>query len=151
PELVFGGRFWRRWPRSQDCWERAARTRPAATSRPRIRTSCSRPRRRSSRGTRPRGWRRSRCSRGSRATPLDFGMVIPTPGRPRLDEMPRDFFKELAVYTILKKREYPQSRLLPVPPRKLATLAETASATRDAGQGHPRPTTVKVLEAGVVG
>jgi hypothetical protein len=30
--------------------------------------------------------------------------------------MPRDFFKELAVYTILKKREYPQSKLLPVPP-----------------------------------
>src|SRR5262249_53144176 len=45
---------------------------------------------------------------------LDFGMVIPTRGRPRLDEMPRDFFKELAVYTILKKREHPQSKLLPV-------------------------------------
>jgi len=27
----------------------------------------------------------------------DFGMVIPTPSRPKLDEMPRDFFKELAV------------------------------------------------------
>src|SRR5215469_12734343 len=44
----------------------------------------------------------------------DFGMVIPTPSKPRLDEMPRDFFKELAVYTILKKREFPQSKLLPV-------------------------------------
>src|SRR4051794_30781896 len=43
----------------------------------------------------------------------DFGMVVPTPGRPKLDEMPRDFFKELAVFTILKKREYPQSKLLP--------------------------------------
>src|SRR5436309_15917550 len=32
----------------------------------------------------------------------DFGMVIPTPSRPRLNEMPRDFFKELAVFTILK-------------------------------------------------
>src|SRR6516165_11906195 len=42
----------------------------------------------------------------------DFGMVIPTPSKPRLDEMPRDFFKELAVYTILKKREYPRSKLL---------------------------------------
>ncbi|MBI2942561.1 MAG: DUF2330 domain-containing protein [Candidatus Wallbacteria bacterium] len=31
----------------------------------------------------------------------DFGMVIPTPGQPKLDEMPRDFFKWLAVYTIL--------------------------------------------------
>src|SRR5262245_46799823 len=42
----------------------------------------------------------------------DFGMVIPTPGKPRLDEMPRDFFKELAVFTILKNREYPQYKLL---------------------------------------
>src|SRR5713101_6401101 len=44
---------------------------------------------------------------------LDFGMVIPTPGRPKLNEMPRDFFKELAVFTILKKREHPESKLLP--------------------------------------
>src|SRR5437763_15505886 len=46
---------------------------------------------------------------------LDFGMVIPTPSKPTLDEMPRDFFKELAVYSILKKREQPQSKLLPIP------------------------------------
>src|ERR1700738_4047639 len=32
---------------------------------------------------------------------IDFGMVIPTPARPKLDEMPRDFFKDLAMYTIL--------------------------------------------------
>src|SRR6202022_936546 len=44
---------------------------------------------------------------------LDFGMVIPTPSRPKLDEMPRDFFKELAIYTILKQRKYPESKLLP--------------------------------------
>src|SRR6202790_1237559 len=43
----------------------------------------------------------------------DFGMVIPTPSRPKLAEMPRDFFKELAVFTILKQRKYPESRLLP--------------------------------------
>src|SRR4051812_27540145 len=42
----------------------------------------------------------------------DFGMVIPTPAKPKLDEMPRDFFKELAVYTVLKRREFPQSHLL---------------------------------------
>src|SRR5262245_21339874 len=34
---------------------------------------------------------------------LDFGMVIPTPTQPKLNEMPRDFFKHLAVYTIMKK------------------------------------------------
>src|SRR5687767_14191607 len=32
----------------------------------------------------------------------DFGMVIPTPSRPKLDEISRDFFKELAVFTILE-------------------------------------------------
>src|SRR5438477_1010582 len=40
---------------------------------------------------------------------LDFGMVIPTPSQPKLHEMPRDFFKHLAIYTIMKKREFPQS------------------------------------------
>src|SRR5881392_1218605 len=50
---------------------------------------------------------------------LDFGMVIPTPSKPKLDEMPRDFFKELAVYSILKKREQPQSKLLPQPKYQL--------------------------------
>ena len=45
----------------------------------------------------------------------DFGMVIPTPSQPKLDEMPRDFFKELALYSLLKKREQPASKLLPVP------------------------------------
>src|SRR5882757_2773848 len=46
---------------------------------------------------------------------IDFGMVIPTPSQPKLAEMPRDFFKELAIFTILKKREYPESKLLPLP------------------------------------
>jgi hypothetical protein len=45
---------------------------------------------------------------------LDFGMVIPTPSQPKLHEMPRDFFKHLAVYSIMKRREFPQSTLLPV-------------------------------------
>src|SRR5713226_1000325 len=45
---------------------------------------------------------------------LDFGMVIPTPSQPKLHEMPSDFFKHLAVYSILKKREFPHSKLLPL-------------------------------------
>src|SRR5258708_391619 len=44
---------------------------------------------------------------------LDFGMVIPTPTQPKLHEMPRDFFKHLAYYTIMKKREFPVSKILP--------------------------------------
>src|SRR5437660_9215679 len=43
---------------------------------------------------------------------LDFGMVIPTPSQPKLHEMPRDFFKHLAVYSILMRREFPHSKLL---------------------------------------
>src|SRR5205085_668631 len=43
---------------------------------------------------------------------LDFGMVIPTPSQPKLNEMPRDFFKHLAVYTIMRKREFAQSKSL---------------------------------------
>src|SRR5215475_14250958 len=46
---------------------------------------------------------------------LDFGMVIPTPTQPKLHEMPRDFFKHLAVYSIMKHRETPVSHLLPQP------------------------------------
>src|SRR5262245_58091540 len=45
---------------------------------------------------------------------LDFGMVIPTPSQPKLHEMPRDFFKHLAVYTIMRKREFAVSNLLPL-------------------------------------
>ena len=49
---------------------------------------------------------------------LDFGMVIPTPTQPKLHEMPRDFFKHLAVYTIMKKRESPHSKLAAEPVSK---------------------------------
>src|SRR3954449_9053069 len=76
----------------------------------------------------------------------DFGMVVPTPGRPKLDEMPRDFFKELAVFTILKKREYPQSKLIPQPPA--AALFGVANRSGGAYDDRFRKTesTVKVLE-----
>src|SRR5262249_10190630 len=84
---------------------------------------------------------------------LDFGMVIPTPSKPKLDEMPRDFFKELAIFSILKKREQPQSKLLPRPDPR-ANLGGVGGAPRGgAGPGGPvrRESTVKVLEEGVVG
>jgi hypothetical protein len=80
----------------------------------------------------------------------DFGMVIPTPSKPRLDEMPRDFFKELAVYTILKKREYPQSKLLPILLPKPSSAPRSAPPPSGPGGSGPK-TTVKVLEAGIVG
>ena len=43
---------------------------------------------------------------------LDFGMVIPTPTQPKLHEMPRDTFKHLAYYSIMKSRAFPNSKLL---------------------------------------
>ena len=43
---------------------------------------------------------------------LDFGMVIPTPTQPKLHEMPRDFFKHFAIYSILMRREFAHSKLL---------------------------------------
>src|SRR5688572_22648416 len=85
---------------------------------------------------------------------LDFGMVIPTPSRPKLDEMPRDFFKSLAVYSILKKREQPQSKLLPTFYRGRAGglgFARREAQQTDKLSSKPATSTVVVLEAGVVG
>src|SRR5262249_8702361 len=63
----------------------------------------------------------------------DFGMVIPTPSRPKLDEMPRDFFKELAVYTILKRRVQPQSRLVVEYPKRNREAKKSDDSDRDDG------------------
>src|SRR5260221_10936945 len=71
---------------------------------------------------------------------LDFGMVIPTPSKPKLDEMPRDFFKELAVYSILKKREFPHSKLLPEPP---ARPKSGAGGGPDQARGNDKPTATR--------
>jgi hypothetical protein len=87
---------------------------------------------------------------------LDFGMVIPTPTQPKLHEMPRDFFKHLAVYTILKKREFAHSKLLPAMPREqmngLRFFARDAKAAGESKEAEMvmKPA-VRVLEAGLVG
>jgi hypothetical protein len=87
---------------------------------------------------------------------LDFGMVIPTPTQPKLHEMPRDFFKHLAVYTIMKKRETPQSKLLPRIERfnRAAGFGGAPGAKggmkADGALPLERPKVV-VLETGIVG
>jgi Uncharacterized protein conserved in bacteria (DUF2330) len=78
----------------------------------------------------------------------DFGMVIPTPARPKLDQMPRDFFKHLAVFTILKKRVQPESKLLPRPVRMMASGAANRPLPAPESKNGSR---VKVLESGIVG
>jgi hypothetical protein len=71
----------------------------------------------------------------------DFGMVVPTPSRPRLFEMPREFFKELAVFTILKAMPLDKYKPIQLRFRALAGGAFGAAAK----------SSVRVLEAGVVG
>src|SRR6516162_7255791 len=86
---------------------------------------------------------------------LDFGMVIPTPSQPKLHEMPRDFFKHLAIYSILKNREFPHSKLLPYYPRPpSAPAARGGGGPRDEAakkSEEPRKPAIKILETGVVG
>ena len=78
---------------------------------------------------------------------VDFGMVIPTPARPKLDEMPRDFFKDLAIYTILMPLPQPiYSPLDPMPQMS----ARSAAAPGGAYQAKKKES-VHVLESGVVG
>ena len=88
---------------------------------------------------------------------LDFGMVIPTPSQPKLHEMPRDFFKHLAIYTIMKKREFPNSKLMPFHGFGRggaggggAFRALAANGAMKDEKADKKPTVI-VLEAGVVG
>src|SRR6476646_239706 len=73
----------------------------------------------------------------------DFGMVIPTPSKPKLDEMPRDFFKDLAIFTILEPMDIQKYKRL--------TLKGGGRGGFDTGKKTETSTTVKVLEMGVVG
>jgi len=72
----------------------------------------------------------------------EFGMVIPTPTQPKLQEMPRDFFRALAVFTILE----------PMDMAKFKSMRMYKSSARSEGAGRPesRPP-VRILEQGVVG
>ena len=77
----------------------------------------------------------------------DFGMVIPTPARPKLDEMPRDFFKDLAIYTILMP--LPETIWVGGYPAKYAD--DFNGPLPESAQPTPAKPAVKVLESGVVG
>jgi hypothetical protein len=83
---------------------------------------------------------------------LDFGMVIPTPTQPKLHEMPRDFFKHFALYSILMRREVPQSKLIGRTELLLYQFSARADKAMDKdGADHQPKSSVVVLEAGVVG
>lgn len=80
---------------------------------------------------------------------VDFGMVIPTPARPKLDEMPRDFFKDLAIYTILMP--LPEAIYSPFDPPMPSACAAVAEGAMFGGAADTRRSSVRVLESGVVG
>src|SRR5262249_5767317 len=70
----------------------------------------------------------------------------------------KEYFKHLAYYTILKKREFPHSKLLPVDHRNIMRGAggfapramKAAGAAIDSGPASAPPP-VRILETGVVG
>ncbi len=100
---------------------------------------------------------------------LDFGMVIPTPSQPKLSEMPRDFFKHLAVYTIMRQREFPSSKLLPYLEPQFGMMMggfgggmggmmgggmgmmPMAGGFGGMGGAVPRQPAIKIVEVGTVG
>ena len=71
----------------------------------------------------------------------DFGMVIPTPARPKLQEMPKDFFRSLAVFTILEPMDINKYKM---------RVMKSGSYDR-ASRPTSMPAPVRVLESGVVG
>src|SRR5205823_5030218 len=75
-------------------------------------------------------------------------------------EMPRDFFKHLAVYSILKRREMPRSPIMEEWYRRNAKFgdkskseakSETKTETKEDKRSEPPRPKVIVLEAGIVG
>jgi hypothetical protein len=72
---------------------------------------------------------------------VDFGMVIPTPAKPKLDEMPREFFKELAVFTILEPMDLSKYKQM----LRLSTFGAAG------GPADAKKSGVRILEAGIVG
>jgi hypothetical protein len=82
---------------------------------------------------------------------VDFGMVIPTPTQPKLDEMPRDFFKDLAIYTILMPLPQPIYTGLEPQRRFRGAMSPTAVPKAMMADMVEKKSSVRVLESGVVG
>ena len=71
-------------------------------------------------------------------------MVIPTPSQPKLDEMPRDFFKELAVFTILEPMDLTKYK-------RIQRMMMAGGRGGMAPGAMARDRAVRILEAGIVG
>ena len=79
---------------------------------------------------------------------LDFGMVIPTPSQPQLNEMPKDFFMLLGTFSIMEpvdREKFPMKN-------RRRFLRSSSLAVDAAAFAEPKAkSTVKIIEAGVVG
>ncbi len=73
----------------------------------------------------------------------EFGMVIPTPSQPKLQEMPRDFFRALAVFTILEPMDVSKFKQM-----RRSMPSSYSEGVRQTKSSRPP---VRVLERGVVG
>ena len=71
----------------------------------------------------------------------EFGMVIPTPSRPKLQEMPKDFFRALAIFTILE----------PMDLSKYKSIQYKTRVMEGAAPRNKDKVAVRVLEGGIVG
>lgn len=76
----------------------------------------------------------------------EFGMVIPSPSKPKLQEMPKDFFKALAVFTILEPMDISKYKSMRMYSARAGGPMMTANSARP-----PSPPPVRVLEHGIVG
>lgn len=66
----------------------------------------------------------------------NFGIVVPTPTKPEIVAVPREFFMELSIFTSLNRRMFPFSRLKDPPPDH---------------EGPRQGVKVKILAEGIVG
>jgi hypothetical protein len=76
---------------------------------------------------------------------VDFGMVIPTPSKPTLDAMPRDFFKHLAIFTILEPMDLTKYK------RRLLRPGFGGQGRAPKSLPLEADAKVKILDKGVVG
>jgi hypothetical protein len=77
---------------------------------------------------------------------LDFGMVIPTPGKPELDPAPRDFFRHLAVYTILEPMDITKYK-----PTRFKDKGGDKDKDKGGDKDKDKDKGVKILAEGIVG
>ena len=87
----------------------------------------------------------------------DFGMVVPTPSRPKLTPMPRDFFAALDAFTTLAPTPRDKFKLPDLGGGALGGFGGGGFGMAGGGGGKggavalPAPPPVRVLEAGMVG